>query len=65
MLLWLIGLYLSLLLLLVGCAGYVALFVNDDKRRRQAFRVLRLVLAATTSLVAATVYRLYHTGLLG
>lgn len=62
MILWLIGLYLSLLLVLIGCAGFVALFVAEDKRRRQAFKVLRLLIGASTGVVAVTALRLYQAG---
>jgi hypothetical protein len=63
--LWLIGAYTTLLLVLIGCAGFVTLFVGDDNRRRQAFRVLRLLLATCTSVVVVTAFRLYQSGLLG
>lgn len=62
---WLIGSYVALLLVLTGCAGFVTLFVVDDGRRAQSFKVLRLLLGASTGIVVATALRLYETGLIG
>jgi hypothetical protein len=63
--LWLIGSYAVLMLVLIGCAGFVTLFVGDDKRRRQAFRMLRLLLTTATSISAITALHLYQSVLLG
>lgn len=62
---WLVCSYMTLLLVLIGCAGLTTLFVGDNKRRRQAFRVLRLLLATLTSIIAATTFHLYRTGFFG
>jgi hypothetical protein len=60
--LWLIGSYMALLLVLMACAGFLALFVGDGERRRQAFKVLRLLLATGTSILVVTTVRLYRPG---
>ncbi|HWG98085.1 MAG TPA: hypothetical protein VNV66_01910 [Pilimelia sp.] len=65
MLTWLICSYLLVLLALIGCAGCVALFVDDDRRRRQAFRVLQLLLGASTGVVALTAFHVVQNGLFG
>ena len=61
---WLIASYLTLLLVLIGCSGFVAVFLDDDKRRRQAFKVLRLLLATCTGFLALTAFRLLQAGFL-
>lgn len=43
----LIGVYATLLLCLLGLAGYVAIWVRNAGQRADAYRVLKLVLAAT------------------
>jgi len=53
---WLVGAYAVLVFVLIGCAGFVALFVQDEHRSKNAYRVLRLVLTSLTgaaSLAAA------------
>lgn len=63
---WLMGGYAVLLFVLIGTASYVALFVPDAARRADAYRVLKLVLAAATgaSGVLAGIVKLRQTGLL-
>jgi len=63
---WLIIGYAVLVALLIGCAGYVALFVADEKRREMAFRVLKLVwvTATGTSGVLAVALKLHDAGLI-
>lgn len=63
MIVWLVGFYLALLLILIGMAGFVVLFVAEEGRRRQAFKVLRLLLATSTGVVAVAV-PLYQAGLM-
>ncbi|VVJ22765.1 Uncharacterised protein [Amycolatopsis camponoti] len=43
MLAWILGGYAVLFLLLLGCAGFVALFVNDPDKRADAYKVLKLL----------------------
>ncbi|WIX91322.1 hypothetical protein [Amycolatopsis sp. DG1A-15b] len=43
MLAWILGGYAVLFLLLLGCAGFVAVLVNDPDRRADAYKVLRLL----------------------
>lgn len=63
---WLIIGYAVLVALLISCAGYVALFVADEKRREMAFRVLKLVwvTATGTSGVLAIALKLHNAGLI-
>lgn len=63
---WLIIGYAVLVALLISCAGYVALFVGDEKRREMAFRVLKLVwvTATGTSGVLAVALKLHDAGLI-
>lgn len=58
----LLGFYLTLLLALTACAGFISLFVDDDKRRRQAFKVLRLLIGSSVSLIAAFAVHFYQGG---
>jgi hypothetical protein len=43
-----LGSYLLLVFALIGCAGYVALFVADEGRRKTAVDVLKLLFSAAT-----------------
>ncbi|VVJ22605.1 Uncharacterised protein [Amycolatopsis camponoti] len=43
MLAWILGGYAVLFLLLLGCAGYVAVFVDDPDQRADAYKVLKLL----------------------
>jgi hypothetical protein len=58
----LVGSYAVLLFSLIACAGFISLFVEDDKRRRQAFKVLRLLIATCTSVIAAVALHLNQFG---
>ena len=63
---WVIVAYLAILVAVAGCAGYVALFVADERRAARAYRVLVAAIAAITGgggLFAAMV-RLHELGLL-
>jgi hypothetical protein len=40
---WILGGYAVLFLLLLGCAGSVAVFVDDPGRRADAYKVLKLL----------------------
>lgn len=61
---WLLAGYVMLVLTLIGCAGFVALFVADEKRRTMAYDVLRLLLKTATGSagVIAVVLKLHQAG---
>jgi hypothetical protein len=63
---WLLGGYAVLMLALIACAGFVALFVADEKRRKTAYDVLRLALTTATGSagVVAVALKLHEAGLL-
>lgn len=43
MLAWILGGYAVMFLLLLGCAGFVAVLVDDADRRGDAYKVLKLL----------------------
>jgi hypothetical protein len=45
---WLVGGFAAAIMIIIVCAAYVALFVLDSERRRDGYRVLALVLSATS-----------------
>lgn len=63
---WFIGGFAALVLVLIGAAAFVALWCPDPKRRQDAYRVLKLILATATSTggAAALALRLHEFGLL-
>ncbi len=65
-LVWIAGGYAALMLALIACAGFVALFVKDEKRRKMAYDVLRLVLKTATGSagLVAIALKLHQAGLL-
>jgi hypothetical protein len=62
---WLVAAYATLAFALIGCAGFVALFVSDEKRRKMAYDVLKLALATTTGSagVVAVALKFHQAGL--
>jgi uncharacterized OsmC-like protein len=61
---WVLIPYLAVLIALIGCAGYVALFVADHRRSNRAFRILKIALAAVTACTGVVALRLHDAGLL-
>jgi hypothetical protein len=63
---WMIGGYAIVLVALTGCAGYVALFVTNQRRGERAYRILKMLLTAVTSSggLVAVLVRLHQVGLL-
>lgn len=63
---WLIGSYAAVVLALLGCAGLVAVWMQNAQQRADAYRVLKLVVGAVTgtSGVIALTFRLHEMGLL-
>lgn len=63
---WLIGGYAALVAMLIGCAGYVALFVGDPARSELAYKILKTALATATggTGVVAVALHLSQLGLL-
>jgi hypothetical protein len=62
---WLIGAYAALVLALIACAGFVALFVRDQERRKVAYDVLKLSLTSATggAGAVAVVLKVHQAGL--
>jgi hypothetical protein len=62
---WLIVGYALLVLALIGCAGFTALFVSEQERRQTAYDVLKLVLTSATggAGVVAVALKLHQVGL--
>ena len=63
---WLLGLFACAVMLIIVCAAYVALFVKDEKQRRDGYRVLALVFGAVTggTGLVALLLKLHQTGLI-
>ncbi|MCG8920283.1 hypothetical protein L6E12_31390 [Actinokineospora sp. PR83] len=63
---WMLGAYLLVLTAIVGCAGYVALFVSNRDRAERASRILKTTMVAVTGGggTVAVIVRLHETGLL-
>jgi hypothetical protein len=63
---WLLGSYAVVLLVITGCAAYVALALPDAEHRKDGYRVLKLVLGLVTGIsgLIAAVVRLHETGLI-
>jgi hypothetical protein len=66
MLVWIVGCYAVLALAIIGSAAFVAVFVPDDNQRRDAYKVLKLMLGAITGTggLLALVVKLHEAGLL-
>ena len=65
MLVWLVGVYVIVELLLIAASGYVALAMPDSSRRKDAYKVLRLLLSAgAIGGLAGMIIRLHELGLL-
>ena len=62
---WLVVGYAALVFVLIGCAGFVALFVSDEKRRTMAYDVLKLLLKVATggTGVVTVVLKFHQAGL--
>lgn len=61
---WIIIGYAAFVLVIAGCAGFVAIFCGDKERRADAFKVLKLVWSvATLGVLAAVAIRLNEAGL--
>lgn len=63
---WLIGSYAAVMLALLACAGFVAVWMQNAQQRADAYRVLKLVVGAVTGTggVVALALRLHDAGLL-
>ncbi|KOV87577.1 hypothetical protein [Nocardia sp. NRRL S-836] len=63
---WLIGGYAVVLALLIGFAGFVASWVDDEKKRADAFKVVKLLVVAVTGSggLFAAAMALHQAGLL-
>ncbi|PPK60680.1 hypothetical protein V5P93_003984 [Actinokineospora auranticolor] len=63
---WILGAYLGVLIALVGCAGYVTLFIAETDRAERALRTLKTATVAITGSTGAIalVVCLHETGLL-
>jgi hypothetical protein len=63
---WLLGLFACAIMLIIVCASYVALFVPDEKQRRDGYRVLALVFSVVTggTGLAALLLKLHDAGLI-
>ena len=62
---WLAGAYAVMMFTLIGSAGYIALWVSDNRRREDGYRVLRLLLSAgTVSGIFWLLVRLHQMGAL-
>jgi hypothetical protein len=63
---WIIGIYAAIMLALMAVSGCIALFMNQSDRRRDAYRVFRLLIvsgAASGGLLSLLI-RLHGLGLL-
>jgi hypothetical protein len=65
-LVWIVGCYAVLALAIIGSAAFVAVFVPNDSQRRDAYKVLKLMLGAITGTggLLALVVKLHEAGLL-
>jgi hypothetical protein len=65
-LVWILWCYAVLALIIIGSAAFVAVFISDGSQRRDAYKVLKLMLGALTGTggLLALLVKLYEAGLL-
>lgn len=63
---WLLALFMGAVIVIILCAAYVALFVANERQRRDGYRVLALVFGAVTggTGLAALLLKLHQAGML-
>lgn len=62
---WFIGIYVALMLVLIAASGGIALCVHDSDRRKDAYKVLRLLLlSGATSGLLGVLIKLHELGVL-
>ncbi|WP_033289075.1 hypothetical protein [Amycolatopsis jejuensis] len=61
---WMVAPFLGLFFVLVGRAGLAALFQNSSARRRDAYRVLKLLIGVVSASGIAILTSLHEAGVI-